>query len=243
MKRLIGKRAVITGGTTGIGWATAKLFHEHGASVIVTGQNEATLEAARASLPTEVVVLHSDARSLTAIEALADEVRRRWDGLDILFLNAGTGRAAPFDSVDETLFDELVSLNLKGPFFTLQRLRPLLRPGASVVFNSSVAAHWRVPPTSVYSATKAAVSALVRTLAPELAHQDVRVNAGCPGVIETPIFGKLGLPPEVLRGIIDKLVARAGTPDELAKAVLFLASEDASYVIGEELIVDGGMAR
>ncbi len=243
MKRLIGKRAVITGGTTGIGWATAKLFHEHGASVIVTGQNEATLEAARASLPTEVVVLHSDARSLTAIEALADEVRRRWDGLDILFLNAGTGRAAPFDAVDETLFDELVSLNLKGPFFTLQRLRPLLRPGASVVFNSSVAAHWRVPPTSVYSATKAAVSALVRTLAPELAHQDVRVNAVCPGVIETPIFGKLGLPPEVLRGIIDKLVARAGTPDELAKAVLFLASEDASYVIGEELIVDGGMAR
>jgi len=243
MKRLIGKRAVITGGTTGIGWATAKLFHEHGASVIVTGQNEATLEAARASLPTEVVVLHSDARSLTAIEALADEVRRRWDGLDILFLNAGTGRAAPFDAVDETLFDELVSLNLKGPYFTLQRLRPLLRPGASVVFNSSVAAHWRVPPTSVYSATKAAVSALVRTLAPELAHQDVRVNAVCPGVIETPIFGKLGLPPEVLRGIIDKLVARAGTPDELAKAVLFLASEDASYVIGEELIVDGGMAR
>ena len=243
MKRLIDKRAVITGGTTGIGWATAKLFHEHGASVIVTGQNEATLEAARASLPTEVVVLHSDARSLTAIEALADEVRRRWDGLDILFLNAGTGRAAPLDAVDETLFDELVSLNLKGPFFTLQRLRPLLRPGASVVFNSSVAAHWRVPPTSVYSATKAAVSALVRTLAPELAHQDVRVNAVCPGVIETPIFGKLGLPPEVLRGIIDKLVARAGTPDELAKAVLFLASEDASYVIGEELIVDGGMAR
>ena len=158
-------------------------------------------------------------------------------------MNAGTGRAAPFDAVDETLFDELVSLNLKGPFFTLQRLRPLLRPGASVVFNSSVAAHWRVPPTSVYSATKAAVSALVRTLAPELAHQDVRVNAVCPGVIETPIFGKLGLPPEVLRGIIDKLVARAGTPDELAKAVLFLASEDASYVIGEELIVDGGMAR
>ncbi|MGO8998888.1 MAG: SDR family oxidoreductase [Polyangiaceae bacterium] len=246
-RKLAGKHAVITGGTTGIGWATAKLLHENGAAVMVTGKSEDSLDAARASLPADVEVLRSDACSLSDIDSLAGQVRRRWDGLDILFLNAGTARVAPFETVSEAFFDDLVSLNFKGAFFTLQRLRPLLRPGAAVIFNSSVASRWRTPATSVYSATKAALGALVRTLAAELAPQRIRVNAICPGLIETPIFGKLGLPPEAVQDMAAGLVgrvgaARTGTAAEIARGVLFLASDDSSYVVGEELVVDGGMA-
>ena len=246
-RKLAGKHAVITGGTTGIGWATAKLLHENGAAVMVTGKSEDSLDAARASLPADVEVLRSDACSLSDIDSLAGQVRRRWDGLDILFLNAGTARVAPFETVSEAFFDDLVSLNFKGAFFTLQRLRPLLRPGAAVIFNSSVASRWRTPATSVYSATKAALGALVRTLAAELAPQRIRVNAICPGLIETPISESSAYRPRRCKtwplassGAWERRAR--GRPLRFARGVLFLASDDSSYVVGEELVVDGGMA-
>lgn len=247
MKRLSGKTAVVTGGTTGIGFATARLFHDEGARVIVTGRNEATIEAAREALPSDVVIIRSDASRVDDIDALAQEIRRRWDGVDVLFLNAGTARVAPLPAVTEELCDELFALNVKGPLFAIQRMRPLLKRDASVIVNTSVAGHWQIAGTSVYAATKAAARALVRTLAAELGPSAIRVNAVCPGLVETPIFGKIGLPPDALSSLATELVGRTaagrpGTPDEIARAALFLASADASYVVGEELVVDGGMS-
>lgn len=246
MKRLQGKRAVITGGTSGIGLASARAFHAQGATVLATGKSEATLGAARAALPADVALVRSDATQIGDIDALARTVRERWDGCDILFLNAGTARVTPLESVDEALFDELVALNLKAVFFAIQRMRPLLRAGASIIVNTSVAGHWQLAGMSVYAATKAGLGGLVRTLAAELAPHHIRVNALCPGFIETPIFGKIGLPPEALNDLAVSIVGRTpagrpGTPDEIAKAAVFLASDEASYVFGAELVVDGGM--
>jgi NAD(P)-dependent dehydrogenase (short-subunit alcohol dehydrogenase family) len=245
MHKLIGKNAVVTGGTSGIGLATAQLFHEQGARVLVTGRSEANLASARKALPDDVQLLRSDAADRAAIDELAKELERRFDGIDVLFLNAGTARVAPLSLVTDELFEQLFAVNVKGPLFAIQRLRPLLRPQASVVVNTSVAGHWHLPGTSVYAASKAALRALTRTLAAELAPH-VRVNALCPGLVETPIFEKIGLPADALAVLGQQLVgmtaaARPGRADEVARAALFLASSDSSYVVGEELVVDGGM--
>lgn len=246
MQTFKGKTVVVTGGTTGIGAAAARMFHEQGARVLVTGRNPETLEAARRALPDGVIVVRSDAASVADIDALATTVRDQLGGIDALFVNAGTARVAPLAAVTEALFDEMVALNVKGPLFTVQRLRPLLRDKAAVVINTSVAGHWQIAGTSVYAATKGALRALVRTLAAELAPDGIRVNAVCPGLIETPIFGKIGLGKDALAALAVDLVGktpagRTGSPDEVARAALWLASPDASFVIGEELIVDGGM--
>lgn len=242
-----GKFALVTGGTTGIGRATAELLHAAGARVAITGQNPDTLSAAARELPSDVVVLRSDARSLADAAELAAQVGQRFGKLDVLFLNAGIAQLAPFDAVDEAFYQEHMDVNVKGVVFTLQKLLPLLGQGSSVIVNTSVADQRGTPGLSIYSATKGAVAALVRALAVELAPRGVRVNSVCPATILTPIQQKFGLPPDLAQATAQKYTARIplgrfGAAAEVAQAVLFLASASASFVTGTELVVDGGLA-
>ncbi len=243
---LSGKTALITGGTTGIGRATAELFHAHGARVAVTGQDQARLTQARAELPAGILVIRSDARSLDDAGALARKVEAELGGLDVLFLNAGIAKLAPFSAVDEAFYAEHMDVNVKGVVFTLQKLLPLLRPGASVITNTSIAGQRAAPNMSIYSATKGAVSSLTRTLAAELAPRKIRVNAISPGMIHTAIQGKFGLPPEALAASERMYSARMplgrfGDANEVSGLALFLASDASSFVTGTEIPVDGGL--
>lgn len=242
-----GKYALVTGGTTGIGRATAELLHAAGARVALTGQNPDTLAAAVRELPSDVLVLRSDARSLADASQLAVEVGQRFGKLDVLFLNAGIAQLAPFEAVDEAFYQEHMDVNVKGVVFTLQKLLPLLGSGSSVIVNTSVADQRAAPGLSIYSASKGAVAALVRALAVELAPRGVRINSLCPATIMTPIQQKFGLPPDVAQAAAQKYTARIplgrfGAAEEVARAAYFLASTAASYVTGTELVVDGGLA-
>lgn len=242
-----GKTALVTGGTTGIGRATAELLHQAGARVAITGQNPDTLAAARRELPSDVLVLRSDVRSLSEAAELAKQVGQHFGHLDVLFLNAGIARIAPFETIDEAFYQGEFDVNVKGVVFGLQKLLPLLGHGAAVIVNTSVADQRGAPGLSIYSATKGAISALVRALTVELASRGVRVNAVSPGTILTPIQQKFGLSAEVAQATADKYTARIplgrfGTAEEVARAVLFLASPAASYVNGTELVVDGGLS-
>ncbi len=242
-----GKRALVTGGTTGIGRATAELLHRAGARVAVTGQNAATLEAARQELPEDVLVLRSDARSIHDASALAATLGERFGSLDVVFLNAGIAQLAPFEALTEAHYAEQFDSNVKGVAFTLHRLLPLLARGASVIVCTSVADQRGTAGLSIYSATKGAVSALVRALAVELAGRGVRVNSVSPATIATPIQAKFGLPAEVAATVAESYtrripLGRFGQAEEVARAVLFLASPASSYVTGTELVVDGGLS-
>jgi NAD(P)-dependent dehydrogenase (short-subunit alcohol dehydrogenase family) len=244
---LEGKCALVTGGTTGIGRATAEALHRAGARVAITGQSAATLEAAQRELPDDVAVLRADARSLADAEQLAREVEQRFGQLDVLFLNAGIAQLAPFEAVSEAFYAEHMDINVKGVVFTLQKLLPLLSRGSSVIVNTSVADQRGAPGLSIYSASKGAVAALVRTLAVELADRAIRVNSVSPATILTPIQAKFGLSPEVAQAAAAKYTARIpvgrfGAAEEVAAAVMFLASPAASYVNGVELQVDGGLS-
>jgi NAD(P)-dependent dehydrogenase (short-subunit alcohol dehydrogenase family) len=239
------KVALITGGTTGIGLATARLFHAEGARVFVTGQNADTLAAARAELPADVEILRADARSISDSENVAAKIQATTGGLDIAFLNAGVGRFIPFRAVDEDFYDLHMDVNVKGVVFMLKAVLPLLRPGASVLVNSSVVGQRGVANFAIASASKGALSALVRALAVELAERDIRINAISPGPIATPFFGKFGFPENVREAAIGKMVAkipfkRAGDANEVAQTALFLSSPAASFVTGSDLRVDGG---
>lgn len=248
MKKLENKRALVTGGTSGIGLATAKLFHEEGARVLVTGRNDVTLAAARRELPADIQVVKSDARSLADGAALAKTIAETFGGLDVAFLNAGAAKFAPLEGVTEGDWDEAFAVNVKGPYFLAQKLAPLFASGGALLFNTSVVDVKGFASTSVYSATKAALRSLVRTLAAELAPRGVRVNAVAPGPIATPIYGKLGFDTDSQAGF-EKAMAdmnpmkRFGLPDEVARAALFLASTDSSYITGADLTVDGGLAN
>ncbi len=244
---LSGKVALITGGTTGIGRATAELLQRAGARVIVTGRNPETLASARRELPEDVLVLEADARSLSDATRLAAEVERRFGRLDILFLNAGIAQLAAFEAVTEAFYDEHMDVNVKGVIFTLQKLLPFLFSGSSVIVNTSVADQRGTSAMSIYSATKGAVAALVRSLAVELAPRGIRVNSVSPATILTPIQAKFGLPPEVAAQTAAHYsaripLARFGAAEEVARTVLFLASPAASYITGVELPVDGGLS-
>jgi NAD(P)-dependent dehydrogenase (short-subunit alcohol dehydrogenase family) len=241
------KTVLITGGTTGIGRATAELLYRAGARVAITGQNADTLAAARRELPADVLVLRSDARSLADATLLASEIERSFGHLDVLFLNAGIAQLAPFEAVTEAFYEEHMNVNVKGVVFTLQQLLPLLAVGASVIVNTSVADQKGTPGLSIYSATKGAVAALVRTLAIELAGRGIRVNSVSPATILTPIQGKFGLAPEVAAATAKAYtqripLGRFGAADEVAKTVAFLASSAASYITGSEIAVDGGLS-
>jgi NAD(P)-dependent dehydrogenase (short-subunit alcohol dehydrogenase family) len=245
MGRLTNKTALVTGGTSGIGLATAKLFQQEGARVAVTGRSESSLKQARSALGASALVLQSDVASLRDLDALMARVKADLGGLDVLFANAGIAEFAPMETIDEDFFDRAFAINVKGLFFTVQKAMPLLRQGGSVVLNASVSGRMGMPTTTVYGATKAAVRALGRTMASELAPRGVRVNTVSPGPIETPIFGKLGLSEEQQAGFREQATKqvplhRFGQAEEIAKAVLFLAT-DATYVVGAELVVDGGL--
>lgn len=247
MSKLTNKVAVITGGTTGIGFATAKVFLDEGAKVVVTGRSPATLEVARAELGARADVIASDATKVADLERLFEQVRAKHGRVDALFVNAGGGQLRPFEAVDEAYFDEIVSLNLKSAYFTVQKALPLLGRGASVVLNTSVADTKGFPSASVYGAAKAGVRQLARSLGAELLDRGIRVNAVSPGPIETPILDKLGLG-DNKDAFKERLIAanpmkRFGNPEEVARAVLFLASDDSSYVTGSELAVDGGFTQ
>jgi NAD(P)-dependent dehydrogenase (short-subunit alcohol dehydrogenase family) len=224
------KTILITGGTTGIGLASAQLLSADGAKVIVTGRNPETLAAAEKVL-NDVVVLPSDSGDLAAALALGGEVKKYVDHLDGVFLNAGIGTFAPIEAVTPKNYDDMFNVNVRGLYFQLQSLLPVLGNSSSVVFTSSIAGSIAFPATSIYSATKAAVISLGKTLAVELAPRGIRVNVLSPGPIDTPILNKTGLPPDQLKGFEETIVAksllkRRGTADEVARAARFLLSED-----------------
>ncbi|AKF11160.1 SDR family oxidoreductase [Sandaracinus amylolyticus] len=247
MTKLANKVAVITGGTTGIGLATAKLFDAEGASLVLTGRDAAAIESARRELP-RADVLAADQSSLADVDRLVEHVRARHGRVDVLFVNAGIAKFRPFEAVDERFFDELVGVNLKGAFFTVQRFAPILRDGASVVLNTSVAGVRGPANATIYALSKAGLRSLARTLSTELAPRGIRVNAISPGPIETPIFGKTGADADVIAVMKQSMsdavpMKRLGTADEVARATLFLASTDSSFVLGSELAVDGGLTQ
>jgi NAD(P)-dependent dehydrogenase (short-subunit alcohol dehydrogenase family) len=239
--------ALITGGTTGIGLATARVLHKRGYAVLVTGRNPDTLAAAKRELPEDVVVFGADARSITDAEAVAAELRDRFGRLDLAFLNAGIAQFTSLESLDENLYDQHFDINVKGQVFTLQKIAPLLGKGSSVIFTSSSITDLAMPGMSIYTATKSAQLGLVRTLAVDLAPRGIRVNAVSPGVIETAMFGKLGLPAEAIDGMRATMspripTARFGVGEDVGQVVAFLASPEASYINGANIVVDGGLS-
>lgn len=245
MNRLSGKVAVITGGNSGIGLATAKLFAEEGASVVITGRDQDTLDAAVADIGASAIGLQSDVANLDELDALFANVKTRFGGLDILFANAGVFKGAPLADSTEALYNETFDINVKGVFFAIQKAEPLLRDGGSVIINASTVIHAGMPGASLYAASKAAVRQLARNLSNELAPRNIRINVVSPGYTRTPIIGRAGYNDEQVEGFFAHVsgevpLRRPGTPEEIAKAVLFLASDDSSYIVGEELLVDGG---
>jgi len=247
LDRYKGKTVLITGGTTGMGFATAKLFVGEGARVIVTGRTPATIEAAQAELGENAIAIYSDATSLSDMDSLAEKVRETFGKLDVLFANAGFARRVPFEAMTEEVYDELLDLNAKGPYFIVQKLAPLMPEGSSVVFTTSLANVKGMPGNSAYGAAKAALRAITRSLAAELMPRGIRVNAVSPGPIETPILGKMGMSKEAADQVLAKMkdivpMKRVGQPEEIAKAVAFLAF-DATYTTGAEIPVDGGWTQ
>lgn len=248
MSKLQGKTALITGGTTGIGLATAKLFLAEGAKVVITGQSEERVQSAAVELGNGAIAICADVSSVSNIEAMIGEVQEKLGGLDILFVNAGIGKFMPFTQIDEATFDEQLNVNYKGAFFTIQKAVPILRDNASIVLNTSINNQIGMPNSSIYAASKAALRSLARTVSGELIERGIRVNAVSPGPITTPIYQKLGFPQEMLDSFATDLqqkipMHRFGNPDEIAKIALFLASEDSSFILGEEIVADGGFTQ
>lgn len=247
MNKYAGKKAVITGGTIGMGLAIARALRDGGADVLLTGRNGKNLAEARANLGDGVHVVQSDTAVLADIAALAETVAEKLGEIDYLFVNAGISELAPFDQVTEESYDRQFGVNAKGAFFTVQRLVPAIRRGGAVVFTTSIANVMGTPSMTVYSATKAALRSMSQGFAAELLPQGIRVNAVSPGFIKTPTMGSAGLSPEELvafekEGNELTPMGRTGTSEEVATAALFLAAE-ATFTTGVELAVDGGLAQ
>jgi NAD(P)-dependent dehydrogenase (short-subunit alcohol dehydrogenase family) len=248
MRKLEGKVAVVTGGNSGIGLATAKRFQQEGAQVVISGRSKKTLDEAVRTIGNGVLSVQADVANLADLDKLYKEVEDKFGKIDVLFVNAGVAKFAPLTETSESTYDEQFDINIKGAYFTIQKAVPLLNDGASIILNTSVADSKGNVNTSAYSATKAALRSLARTAAAELVGRGIRVNAVAPGPIVTPIFGRTGLPQEVFdqfaKETIEKVpMKRFGQPEEVAATVAFLASDDASYITGVEINVDGGMGQ
>jgi NAD(P)-dependent dehydrogenase (short-subunit alcohol dehydrogenase family) len=248
MKRLESKVAVVTGGNSGIGLASAQRLLAEGARVAISGRSKKTLDEAVALLGKDVLAVQSDVSKLTEIDKFFTAVTQRLGKIDILFANAGIGKFIPLEATTEQDYDEMFDINTKGAYFTIQKALPHLNDGASIILNTSVVSHEGIANGSVYAATKAAMRSFTRSMAAELVGRNIRVNAVAPGPIATPIISRTGIPKAALDEITARLIAsvpmkRIGTPEEVAGAVAFLASSDASYVTGVEIDVDGGRGQ
>jgi NAD(P)-dependent dehydrogenase (short-subunit alcohol dehydrogenase family) len=248
MHRLDGKIALVTGGTSGIGLATAKQFVSEGAYVFITGRREPELAAAVKEIGRNVGGVQGDISNLADLDRLFAQIKNEKGKLDVVFANAGVAKYAPFGKITEELYESIFNINVKGLLFTVQKALPLLPDGASIVLNASIVASKGLSSNSVYSATKAAVRSFARTWTTDLKDRRIRVNAISPGSIDTPGLSDLLASSEAgeqRKKMISTMVplGRLGTPDEIAKAVVFLASDDSSYVTGTELFVDGGFAQ
>lgn len=248
MGKLEGKIALITGGNSGIGLATAKQFVNEGAYVFITGRREPELAAAVKEIGRNVTGVQGDVANLDDLDRLFAQIKREKTRLDVVFANAGVAKYAPFGTITEEFFDSIFNINVKGVLFTVQKALPLMPDGATIILNASIVGSKGLPANSVYSATKAAVRSFARTWTTDLKERRIRVNAVSPGAIETPGLNDLLASAEAgqeRRKMISNTVplGRFGTPDEIAKAVVFLASGDSSYITGTELFVDGGFAQ
>jgi NAD(P)-dependent dehydrogenase (short-subunit alcohol dehydrogenase family) len=248
MGKLEGKIALITGGNSGIGLATAKQFVNEGAYVFITGRRDAELAAAVKEIERNVTGVQGDVSNMGDLDRLFAQIKREKGKLDIVFANAGVAKFAPFGEITEEHYDSIFNINVKGLLFTVQKALPLLPDGGSIILNASIVASRGLSASSVYSATKAAVRSFVRTWTTDLKERRIRVNAVSPGYIETPGLHNLlasgDAGEEPLQMISNSVpLGRLGTPDEIAKAVVFLASDDSGYITGTELFVDGGFAQ
>jgi NAD(P)-dependent dehydrogenase (short-subunit alcohol dehydrogenase family) len=248
MSRLQNKTALITGGTSGIGLETARQFIAEGARVAVTGTSAAGIEAARAKLGDKVLVIQADAGNAAGQKAVAEAIGKAFGSLDILFVNAGVAEFGPLEQWTEAGFDKSIAVNVKGPFFLIQALLPVFSKQASVVLNTSINAHIGMPNSSVYALTKGALLTLAKTLSGELIGRGIRVNAVSPGPIATPLYDKLGMSEADSKAMAVQIqtqipVGRFGNPSEVAKTIVFLASDEAAYIVGSELVIDGGMSN
>ena len=248
VNKLEGKIAVITGGNSGIGLATAKRFVSDGAYVFITGRRQNELDAAVSEIGKNVTGIQSNVSNLADLDRLYTTVKDQKGHLDILFANAGIGEFVPLGEISEAHFDKIFGINVKGVLFSVQKALPLFQDGGSIILNASVNASKGIEASSVYSATKAAVRSFARTWTVDLKHRKIRVNAISPGPIDTPIFNGLNQSKEEIEQLKKSLITsvpmgRMGSPDEIAKVVSFLASDESSFVTGIELFVDGGMAQ
>lgn len=248
MKRFTGKKVLVTGGNSGMGLETAKEFIREGAEVFITGRNEATLTAALKELGPHARMAVSDSSNLSEIATLAETIKKEFGHLDAAFINAGIAHMVPLEEITEKHFDETFNTNVKGPLFLVQKIAPLFKNGGSIVLNGSVVAQKGFPASSVYSATKAAVVNMAKTLSTDLLSKNIRVNTLSPGPIETPIFARMGGSAEETKqreeGMAQVVpLKRLGRTQEIAKTVLFLASEDSSFIVGSNISVDGGVAQ
>jgi len=249
MKKLSNKIAVITGGNSGIGFATAQEFIAQGAKVIITGRSQKSIDEAVASLGENAFGIVNDSGDMAQVKNLGNQVKAIADKIDIIFVNAGVGQFNSADQMSEEMFDHIMDVNFKGQYFSLQQLLPLVNEGGSIVLNTSINAHIGMAGASVYAASKAALLSLAKNLSAELLPRKIRVNAVSPGPVTTPLHSaaKLNITEEQLSqmgdGITSQIpIGRFGTVEELAKVVAFFASDDSTFVLGAELIADGGMS-
>jgi NAD(P)-dependent dehydrogenase (short-subunit alcohol dehydrogenase family) len=248
MARFQGKVAVVTGGNSGIGLATARRLQEEGARVAISGRSRQTLDDAVKTIGNGVLAVQADVSRLADVDKLYEEVSQKLGKIDVLFVNAGVAKFGPLAETSESTYDEQFDINIKGAYFTIQKALPFLNDGASIILNTSVADSKGTAGTSAYAATKAALRSLARTAAAELAGRGIRVNTVAPGPIVTPIFDRTGLPKQAVeefaKQIVDQVpLKRFGQPEEVAGVVAFLASQDASYITGTEINVDGGLGQ